>query len=129
MLLRVLLVVVGLAVAAWAFERSDAVRGCDAAGQATFRSTSAAEAKAAAARSQAECRGGVPLASGATVLLAGGHSGPARRLAEESVRREPENSAGWVALGGVAEATDDAAGLARARAELRALDPRNRVLG
>lgn len=129
MLLRVLFVVAGLALAGWGFVRDDAVRGCDAAGQAAFRSTSEAEATAAANRSEAECRGGAPLASGATVLLARGYPVPARRLAEASVRREPENSAGWVALGGVARAADDAAGLARARAELRALDPRNRVLG
>ncbi len=128
MLLRVLLVVAGLAVAVWALERDDAVRGCAAAGLDAFRSSSEAEATAAAARSEAECRGGVPLASGAMVLLARGYPGQARRLAEESVRREPENSAGWVAFGGVARAADDAAGLARARAQLRRLDPQNRVL-
>ena len=128
MLLRVLLVVAGLAVAAWAFAREDAVRSCDAAGQAAFRSTSEAGASAAATRSEAECRGGAALASGATVLAARGFLTPARRLAEASVRREPENSAGWVALGGVARAADDAAGLARAREELRGLDPKNRVL-
>lgn len=127
-LLRVLLVVAGLLTAGWAVERDRAVRACDAAGRAAFRSTSPQQATAAADRSEAECRGGAPLASAATVLLARGFPDPARRLVDASVRREPENSAGWVAAGGLAGATGDADGLARARARLRALDPQNRVL-
>ncbi len=128
MLLRVLLVAAGLATAGWALERDGAVRACDAAGRAAFRSTSPRQATAAATRSQATCRGSAPLASGATVLAARGFPGPARRLVEESIRREPENSASWVAAGVIARAAGDAPGLARARGELRRLDPKNRVL-
>lgn len=127
--LRVLLVVAGLAVGFWAVERNGAVRGCDAAGRAAFRATSASDAVRAASRSERECRGSAPLASAAAVLLNRGYPAAARRLADEAIRREPENSAGWVAAGKIAQEGNDAAGLARARARLRTLDPRNRVLG
>ncbi|MBA2350157.1 MAG: hypothetical protein H0V81_17930 [Solirubrobacterales bacterium] len=129
MLLRVLLVAAGLAVGVWALERDDAVRACNAAGLASFGADSPDVAASIADRLEEECRGGVPLASGAAVLLNGGHPEQAARLARESIRREPENIAGWVAAGTVAMAAGDAEGLALARDRLRALDPRNRVLG
>jgi hypothetical protein len=61
--------------------------------------------------------------NGAVVFSRVGATGPAARLADGAVAREPERRNAWLALATVRQRVGDASGAARARARAVALDP------
>ena len=123
MTVRVLLVVAGLAVAAWAGLGTGDVGACDAAGRLAFQARTAAQAQRAEREVIATCRGTSVLVA-SDVLLAAGQVEAARRLTAEAVRREPESAAAWAARRRVALAQRDVSGVLTATDRLTALDPR-----
>lgn len=126
MIRRLLLVVAGLAIGAWALVGIADVGACQDAGRSVFVVGSEAEADRAVERVGAECRGTAVLIATASVLNAD-HPTAARRIVDEAVAREPESAAAWATLRRVALAARDITGVLRASERLRALDPRSRV--
>jgi hypothetical protein len=88
-----------------------------------LRRSPATDAAAVARRIQADCRDVEELVNGAVVFARVDQLGPAARLADAAVRREPDRRNAWLALRAVRQAEGDASGAARALARARTLDP------
>lgn len=106
---------------------------CDAASTALFafavHGTAPAGGPAAAlGRVRSSCRGGDALAAASGALGVAKRPALALAAARESVRREPQGFAGWVALSDALRRSDPA-GAARAVARAKALNPRWRGPG
>lgn len=122
--MRLLLVTLAVAVIAFAVARRAADRDCTRAQHDAFRGAAAdTRSSGIAERAADACRGGAALAQTSGALLAAGDLDGAGRLATVAVGRDPEDARGWAALGYVLDRRGSVAAAARARAEVRRLDP------
>lgn len=123
---RALLLLLAAAALGLAVARGGDDRACQAAQRDAFAiglGGASLDAGAVAARAEAGCTGGAPLASAATGLLRGRRLDDALGLVRAATVRDPEDARTWAVLAAVLRARGDVAGAVAARGRIATLSP------